>query len=54
MITVAEYIYETKVETLAKLSQQYDLVPLQRVDDPEDDPTFRYFDRLMREVPRRG
>ena len=55
MIALAEYILHTRPETLAQISVKYEVRELTfEASDYEDSPQFNYFDRLMREVPRRG
>ena len=55
MITVYEYLLHRQPLHLPLIEKRYGRIKVRPAGpDPEDDPNFRYFDKLMRQVPRRG
>ena len=54
MPTVYELIRDKQVETLAEMERRWGSLNFKRYEDPEDCSTFRFFDKLMRQMPRWG
>jgi hypothetical protein len=54
MITVYEIVSNNQAEVVKQIEKVWGKFKVEVKRDPEDDPNFRYFDRLMREVPRSG
>ncbi len=54
MITVYEVVAYRQAETLRVIEKVWGPIKVEVRRDPEDDPNFRYFDRMMREIPRSG
>ena len=55
MITVYEAVIYRQAEIVRTIERTWGPIKVEaREEDPEDDPNFRFFDRLMREKPRSG
>jgi hypothetical protein len=54
MITVYEIVSNNQSEVIKQIEKVWGKYRVEVKRDPEDDPNFRYFDRMMREVPRSG
>ncbi len=50
---IYEIMRQTNPVTLQQIINEYNIKMIVVEDDPEDDYEFRFFDKLMREVPRR-
>lgn len=54
MATIYEIVQYTQAEVLVEIQNRWGKIKYKPHRDPEDDPNFRFFDRLMRQVPRVG
>ncbi len=52
-MTIYEILRDTQIEMLRLIEEKWGRVKLKPCPDPEDDYEFRFFDKLMREKPRR-
>ncbi len=52
MITVYEIVSRNQAEVIKQIERVWGKYKVEVKRDPEDDYSFRYFDRMMREVPR--
>ena len=53
MITVYEAVYYKQSELIKVIEQAWGPIKVETRRDPEDDYEFRFFDKLMRQKPRR-
>jgi len=54
MPTVYEIVESKQRMVLKEIERKWGEIRFDREPDPEDDPSFRFYDKLMREKPRKG
>jgi hypothetical protein len=53
-MTIYEYMLYTQKDVVAAIEKRYGRIKIKVDKSVFDDPTFRFFDHLMRQIPRRG